>query len=89
MSERVDLWRSKAQQRQSLFNRAVPAKDFRKIAEAMIEDGLDFCIEDTVVWRYGPYVVSAVEVRRVWGLHHSAYRRFVDWALQHNPWAVE
>ena len=85
MSSRLERWAG-TKPRRSLFNRTIKESDFPRIADEMMKDGLYFSIASEAQWFFGPYRIPPKEVKRVWGLHDSAYRRFIDWCLEHNPW---
>lgn len=77
-------WRSKSNK--SLFSRPIYKKDWPKLIEAMVEDGLIGVIEDTGIdWSISGYSLSAASVREAWSLSATQYRRFTTYIYEHDP----
>lgn len=74
---------------QMLISRSIPKAQLGEICEMMINDGLIVVLmAEGLCWYSGRYKVSASEIKRVWGLSRTQYRRLVDY-IYANGFAVD
>ena len=76
-------WRAHFNQ---LIARPIPQSEFPKIAQKMFDDGLVAILTtEGLRWYSGRYRVQASEVRSIWNLSESQWRRFSRWVYMNEP----
>ena len=69
-----------------LQNRPIYAKDWPKLIEAMIQDGLTAMImSDGGTFYHGGYEIKRKSICNVWGLSRPQMRRLIEYVLVNDP----
>tara|TARA_R110002050_G_scaffold293339_1_gene449783 strand:+ start:337 stop:621 length:285 start_codon:yes stop_codon:yes gene_type:complete len=72
--------------RRMLNTRPIYEKDWPILIEKMYDDSLICLItNDGLKWMHGRYEIKASNVREVWGITDSQYRRLYDYILVNDP----
>ena len=78
-----EKWRKRTKH---ITTKPIPSTEFPTLASLMVEDGLNFILNDEgYEWYHGEYRVATTVIREVWGLTAHQWRRFMRWAYKAWP----
>jgi hypothetical protein len=74
--------------RNTFYRRAIYTKDFPKLINAMVEDGLICILDQSIIgytWYIEDYPIQPKAIKEVWDLSDHQYGRLLDWILVNDP----